>query len=408
MLSYFTDGENINFLNLMWIKNILLSLKNMHWPSWLQPYVEVLLLWISWAIDYVDWDYLEYLAWLFLPLLIAFILPFLLLLFIYGCVIFLHIYGLRNRIREAYASSLWDGARISIASFWDAVGHVWHGYEIKGLENIPDEGAALFVYYHGTLPLDVYYVIAKCMLHKKRTLHCVGDKFIFKMPGWGLVCKVFCITPGTVEDCVARLRDGHLLCIAPGGVREALFSDPAHYNIMWARRLGFARVILGCPGTPVIPMFTENCRDAFRTPRCGRKVFRWIYEKTRLPLCPVYGGFPVKMITHLGKPLYFSSDMGPEDVKKHVKEELHDLIREHQRLPGSILRGIVQRFYDKRRCKQDILLEEMISSNNQCSNNSTRGDSVHLPGTEVSPDIIIAQADGGIMPDINSLPTTNT
>lgn len=52
-----------------------------------------------------------------------------------------------------------------------------------------------------------------------------------------------------MEDCVARLRDGHLLCIAPGGVREALFSDPAHYNIMWARRLGFARVILGCPGT---------------------------------------------------------------------------------------------------------------------------------------------------------------
>ncbi|VDM14807.1 unnamed protein product, partial [Wuchereria bancrofti] len=98
----------------------------MQWPSWLQPYVEVLLLWISWAIDYVDWDYLEYLTWLFLPLFVAFILPAVLLLFIYGCVIFLHIYGLRNRIREAYASSLWDGARISIASFWDAVGYVWH------------------------------------------------------------------------------------------------------------------------------------------------------------------------------------------------------------------------------------------------------------------------------------------
>lgn len=43
----------------MWMKSTLLSLKNMQWPSWLQPYVEVLLLWISWAIDYVDWDYLE-------------------------------------------------------------------------------------------------------------------------------------------------------------------------------------------------------------------------------------------------------------------------------------------------------------------------------------------------------------
>lgn len=43
----------------MLIKGTLLSLKNMQWPSWLQPYVEVLLLWISWAIDCVDWDYLE-------------------------------------------------------------------------------------------------------------------------------------------------------------------------------------------------------------------------------------------------------------------------------------------------------------------------------------------------------------
>lgn len=36
--------------------------------------------------------------------------------------------------------------------------------------------------------------------------------------------------------------------------------------------------------------------------------------------------------------------MNPEDVKKTVKEEVHDLIREHQRLPGSILRGIMQRY----------------------------------------------------------------
>ncbi|VDK79214.1 unnamed protein product [Litomosoides sigmodontis] len=388
-------GTN-NLSKSMWIKSALLSLKNMQWPSWLQPYVEVLLLWISWAIDYVDWDYLEYLTWLFLPLLVAFVLPVLLLLFIYGCIIFLHIYGLRNRIREAYASSLWDGARISIASFWDAVGYVWHGYEIKGLENVPDEGPALFVYYHGTLPIDVYYVIAKCMLHKKRTLHCVGDKFIFKMPGWGMICKVFYITPGTVDDCMARLKDGHLLCIAPGGVREALFSDPIRYNIMWARRLGFAKVIIGCPGTPVIPMFTENCRDAFRTPRCGRKIFRWIYEKTRLPLCPVYGGFPVKMVTHLGRPLYFSSDMNPEDVKKAVKEEVYDLIREYQRLPGSILHGIMQRFHDKRRSKEDILLEE-TTCNNLCSNNITHRDSVASSEYgQSSPEILISHADGGV------------
>ncbi|VDD87244.1 unnamed protein product [Enterobius vermicularis] len=342
----------------MWVDPFLNQLREASWPHWLEPYVEVLLLWISWAIDYVDWDYLEYLTWLFLPLFLCFLLPVILLLFIYGCAIFLHVYGLRNRIREAYADSIWDGARISVASFWDAVGHIWHGYEIDGLEYIPDKGSALLVYYHGNLPLDVYYVIAKCLLHKKRTLHCVGDKFIFKIPGWGKMCKIFCVIPGTREDCIELLNNGHLLCIAPGGLREALFSDPARYNLMWAKRLGFARVIVAT-NTVVIPMFTENCRDAFRTPTWGRKMLRWIYEKTRLPLCPIYGGFPVKMITHLGEPIRFPEGVTPEDVRKRVKHEVRGLIIKHQLLPGSILRGIKQRFYDKRTAKQDILLRNV-------------------------------------------------
>ncbi|CAJ0571738.1 unnamed protein product, partial [Mesorhabditis spiculigera] len=319
----------------------------MAWPEWIRPHVEVLLLWITWAVDHIDLDYLEYLLWLFLPVIIIFVLPILLVIFIYGCIIFLHIYGLRNRIREAYHTSYWDGARVAIASFWDAIGHVWHGYEVDGIENVPDTGPALFIYYHGCLPLDVYYLISKITVVKGRSLHCVGDKFIFKIPGWGVLCKLFSVTPGTVEDCTANLNDGHLLCIAPGGVREALFSDPHLYDIMWGKRLGFARVVLNSK-TPVIPMFTENCRDAFRTPEWGRSFFRWVYEKTKMPLCPIYGGFPVKMITHLGKPMYFDfENVTPQQVRKAIKIEVKALIREHQRLPGSVVRGILQRFWGK-------------------------------------------------------------
>ncbi|KAI6211996.1 PlsC domain-containing protein [Aphelenchoides besseyi] len=325
---------------------ILQNLVAMNWPDWLQPHVDAFVLWVNSILEYWDLDYIEYLLWLFLPIIIAFLLPICLLFFIYGCVIFLHVYGLRHRIREAYQSSYWDGARTSIASFWDGVGYLWHGYEVNGMENVPDEGPALFVAYHGTLPLDIYYLIARIMLYKKRTLHVVGDKFVFKIPGWGKICKVFCITPGTVEDCIANLKAGNLLIIAPGGVREALFSNPVNYQIMWGKRLGFAKVILGAD-VPVIPVLTENCREAFRTPRWGRKLFRRFYERTRLPICPIYGGFPVKMITHLGKPLTFDQDTLPEDIKTVVKEKVHDLILEHQRLPGSIFFGIWQRFKGK-------------------------------------------------------------
>ncbi|CAD5219814.1 unnamed protein product [Bursaphelenchus okinawaensis] len=316
-------------------------------PDWVQPHFNNTITWIDHTLQNIDWDYMEYLFWVFLPVFIVFILPVLLLFFIYGCAIFLHIYGWRHRIIEAYASSYWDGARTSIASFWDGVGWIWHGYEVRGMENIPKHGPALFVAYHGTLPLDIYYLIARVLLEQKRQLHVVGDKFVFKIPGWGRICKVFCVTPGTVEDCVACLKEGCLQIIAPGGVREALFSNPVTYKVMWAKRLGFAKVVQGAK-VPVIPVFTENCRDAFRTPRWGRKLFRGLYEKSRLPLCPIYGGFPVKMITYLGEPVSFDESYTPEEIKMVVKEKVENLIQTYQRLPGSVIAAMWQRFQGKK------------------------------------------------------------
>ena len=116
----------------------------MAFPEWLQPHVDSFVAWVNatlenWGLDYVEVGFRrwliyppQYLLWLFLPIIIAFLLPVFLLVFIYACVIFIHIYQFRNRIREAYASSYWDGARASIASFWDGVGWLWHGGWLAG------------------------------------------------------------------------------------------------------------------------------------------------------------------------------------------------------------------------------------------------------------------------------------
>lgn len=48
---------------------------------------------------------------------------------------------------------------------------------------------------------------------------------------------------GPKEECVSALKKGCLLAIAPGGVREALFSDET-YNIIWGNRKGFAQVAI--------------------------------------------------------------------------------------------------------------------------------------------------------------------
>lgn len=56
------------------------------------------------------------------------------------------------------------------------------------MDNIPDKGPALLCMYHGTLPVDVYYLLAKLQLYKKRRLKIIVDHFLFKMPGTSFLC----------------------------------------------------------------------------------------------------------------------------------------------------------------------------------------------------------------------------
>lgn len=96
-----------------------------------------------------------------------------------------------------------------------------------------------------------------------------------------------------------------------------------------------------------------------------------------MPLCPIYGGFPVKMVTHLGKPMTFDYDnVTPEEVRRQIKREVRALIRKHQRLPGSILRGIAQRFRSEKTKEREVLPEqiELLNRSNGQSNGTAPQD----------------------------------
>lgn len=61
--------------------------------------------------------------------------------------------------------------------------------------------------------------------------------------GFKLLLEVFSVIHGPQEECVRALKNGHLLAISPGGVREALFSDET-YPLLWGERKGFAQVAI--------------------------------------------------------------------------------------------------------------------------------------------------------------------
>jgi len=300
--------------------------------------------------NYIDIDYMLWLRWLVSPLFLTFvILPSLILVFIYITAIVLYIYRahrrrLISRMQDyVEQGDFWTAGRELVATLWDAHAWLWHGYELKGLENLPTEGGCMLVYYHGAIPIDYYYLVNRTLLLKGTVINSVVDKFLFKVPGMKIILEVFGCTTGTVESLAEMMVEGKMLGISPGGVYEAQFGDHA-YSVLWRERLGFAKAAIHAK-VPVLPVFTVNIREAFRTLPLLDSFWSWVWTKTRLPLRPVFGGFPVKLTTYIGQPIYVDEDMTPEILRDRCKEELEQLIAERQRVPGKIFRGILDRVY---------------------------------------------------------------
>lgn len=273
------------------------------------------------------------------------ILPTLIIILLYISACIVHIYRIRQHFSvNDLLSSDADfriKARAAIALMWECHGWIWHGYEVSGFENIPRDGSALIVYYHGVIPVDYYYLSSRYLIHRRRMMWTIAADFLFKTPGLRLLMEVIQATPGTVQQIADLLRDGEIVSVAPGGIREAQFSNE-YYELVWNGHLGFAKA--ACLGkAPIVPVFTQNVREAFRTAPFMRGLFRKIYEKTKLPLLPIYGGFPVKLRTFIGKPIPYDERASPEEVAKKTAQAIRELIKEHQQIPGSIVGAMIDR-----------------------------------------------------------------
>ena len=282
------------------------------------------------------------------------VIPVLLFVSLYVTTLVMYVYRHRRRLdakRLIKSKQRWKGLLYVIVMLWEAHGYFWHSYEVNGFENIPKEGPALIVYYHGVIPLDHFYLITKILLYKKRLICSVGDHFLFMIPGSKTLMKELKVLTGPVEECVKLLNDGHLLSIAPGGCREGLFGDN-RYKLMWNNRIGFARVAVAAK-VPIIPVFTQNLREAFVAVKWCRCILRSVYEWTRLPIVPFYGGFPVKLRTYVGKPIPYDPSLTAEELAVKAQNAVEDLIRKHQKIPGNIWEAFTDRFahFDKNKSK---------------------------------------------------------
>ncbi|VDO00299.1 unnamed protein product [Rodentolepis nana] len=245
------------------------------------------------------------LAWLW-PIVLGFlVLPVTFVAFLYGTALLVQLYILRHWIVGESNISKDELLVRLMAAVWEAHGRAFHGYEVFGMEKLPPPGEGAFlIYYHGTLPLDAYYFMARHIILRDRHPIPVVDRFLFRLPGLQQILRLTCAMEGSIEECVSLLnpslteanrshhanyspeetsepqsrkgvnpsRSGQVLLLSPGGVREAIFSDE-YYSLLWGKRRGFARIAIKAK-KPIYPVFTENIREGVRVVQYGKRKFR--------------------------------------------------------------------------------------------------------------------------------------
>ena len=215
-----------------------------------------------------------------------------------------------------------------VSTMWTSYTSFWHGQTFTGLGNIPKTGGAIIVWYHGPMPVDYLGLIAEVLRRDGRIIHSVVDRCLLCVPGLGRVRKYLKCGAFTKVQVASLLEDGELVGIAPGGSREALFDDS--YSVCWRKRVGFTKVAT-LTQSPIIPVFTENIRLPYSTMATGKTMWRTVFEATKLAFVPLYGGFPVKLTTHVGTPILAREGETVMQLQERVKMAMMDMIRTNQR-----------------------------------------------------------------------------
>ncbi|XP_008114388.2 monoacylglycerol/Diacylglycerol O-acyltransferase [Anolis carolinensis] len=252
---------------------------------------------------------------------------------------FYFIYSKIGNLPEDGNSKLWDKPKRILAIVSGVLGKILHGYEICGIENLP-KGPAVLVYYHGAATVDYYFFVFEIYRITGRFCYSVIAHALMHLPGVKQYLRVNRCSDFTREECVALLKQGHLLGIAPGGLREQNYGDNT-YKLLWGERKGFAHVAIVAK-VPIIPIFTQNIREGYRT-YGNTWLTRWLYERTWAGF-PLYGLIPVKLRTHIGQPIPYDPNVTAEELAEKTKMAVEALRDKYQTIPGSILRALWERF----------------------------------------------------------------
>jgi 1-acyl-sn-glycerol-3-phosphate acyltransferase len=187
----------------------------------------------------------------------------------------------------------------------------WHRHEVRGIEHIPGDRAALVVGYHGRPIAHDLCMLQDVLLERGGVLpHAIFHAAFAQNPraAQALEQLGFLLGDGPgVEEAVAHRE---LIFVTPGGTREGCRSLWHRHRVDWGGRLGYLRLALR-HRLPIIPVASYGADHAWlglnngdewgRKAGLGEGVPLWV--GLGIGLWPLGLPLPARITTQVGEPI---------------------------------------------------------------------------------------------------------
>lgn len=141
-----------------------------------------------------------------------------------------------------------------------------------GEEQIPAERPLLFVGNHTLAGIvDVPQLFFRLYREHGIFLRSLGEKAHWGIPVWRDLLTRFGAVDGNRENASALFEAGHSILVFPGGAREAFKTEDQRYQLLWGKRVGFARLALR-HGVTIQPFATVGADDVWHVLADQREV----------------------------------------------------------------------------------------------------------------------------------------
>lgn len=218
---------------------------------------------------------------------------------------------------------------------------LYHQHEVVGMQHIPKKGRALVVVNHSLATYDIALLGCAIYQERERIPRSLADRWFFKFSALGEITKRLGGVEGSHKNAETLLKKGELVTVAPGGMREALRPSTERYQILWEKRMGFAKLAMKT-GTPIILAACPKADDIFDV--FPNPLTKWAYKNFKIPLIFARGlgptplPRPVKLVHFLSppiKPPKASED--PVQFEKQVADYHEKIVKKARELIGQAI-----------------------------------------------------------------------